>query len=130
MGDERSCPDCGERLNIDARRCVCGWGAKKAKDNGKTFDHVCTYKAGFDRCQYPVGLFKEGSTHGWCIFHRQELQAGQGAEIVRQSHVVPYLEAIKPIIEGNKQSGLAMSQGIKRKPEDTFQGKYPGEVAA
>ena len=121
MKDERNCPECGERLSFDARRCACGWGAKKARDSGKSFDHQCTYKAGHDRCQYPVGMFVEGSTHGWCIFHRQELQAGQGAEIVRQSHTVPYLEAIQPIIESNAAAGRAMSKGMKRLPGDKFQ---------
>lgn len=122
MADERNCPECGERLSFDARRCACGWGAKK-RDTGRHFDHQCTFKAGHDRCAYPVGLFRETATHGWCIFHRQELEAGQGAEIVRQSHIVPYHEAIKPIIE---QNARASRGDATRKPDDAF----PEGVAA
>lgn len=93
---DRKCPDCGERLSFDALRCACGWGKKG--DKGKYFDMVCTYKAG-ERCAYPVGLFAEGNTSGWCVFHRQAGSQVDGAEIVRQSRIVPYLDALKPIIE-------------------------------
>ncbi len=102
MGDyERLCPECGETLSREARQCVCGWGKRKAKESfGRQFDHRCTFRAGTDRCEYPVGLFRDGGTSGWCIFHRNA-PSSDGAEIVRQSKSVPYLEAIQAIQKRN-----------------------------
>ena len=101
----RKCPECGENLSFDAMRCACGWGEKKLKPGEKVFDHRCTFKAGSDRCKYPVGLFIDGATSGWCIFHRQpSVGQGEGSEIVRQSYSVPYLEAIKSIQRRNTES--------------------------
>lgn len=124
---ERSCPDCGERLSLDARQCACGWGKPKAgRHEGPRTDMRCTYKAGSDRCQYPVGMFPAGASSGWCIFHRQPLQAGQGAEITRQSHSIPYLEALQTIQEANKDNAnvralreqIAKRSTIRHEPED------------
>lgn len=98
---QRKCPDCGERLSFDAMRCACGWGKKSESKGAKYFDHVCTYKAGFDRCAYPVGLFVEGSTSGWCIFHRRNLMQREGAEVVAQSREVPYAQALEAITARN-----------------------------
>ena len=98
MSNPRQCPDCGERLSIDALRCACGWGAKKTP-GVKHFDMRCTYAAGSSRCCYPVGMFPEGKSSGWCIFHRQNLSSFDGAEIVRQSETVAYSDAIAAILE-------------------------------
>lgn len=95
---DRKCPDCGERLSFDALRCACGWGVRKGEKPGRFYDMRCTYQAG-ERCNYPVGLFLEGNTTGWCVFHRQSLRAGDGALIVAQSSRVPYAEAIRVLIE-------------------------------
>jgi hypothetical protein len=87
---------------MDALRCVCGWGAKKPDRGGKSYDMRCGYKAtSGDRCDYPVGMFPEGKTSGWCIFHRQQGHPGDGAEIVRQSKQIPYREAIQQILDRN-----------------------------
>lgn len=102
---DRKCPDCGEFLSPDALRCVCGWGNRKQDRGGKVFDHRCTFKGAGDRCDYPVGMFLEGMTSGWCIFHRQPGQPGDGAEIVRQSKQTPYVEAIQRIIDRNASAG-------------------------
>lgn len=109
---ERHCPECGETLSRDARRCVCGWGAKK-KSEGKSFDMRCTFSANGRRCEYPVGMFTEGNTSGWCVFHRQSLQPGEGAEIVRQSATIPYLRALEPILERNKAAGRAQAPKLR-----------------
>lgn len=113
---DRKCPDCGERLSFDAIRCACGWGKREGK-GAKYFDMVCTYKAGTDRCAYPVGMFAEGNTSGWCIFHRQHLSQLDGAEVVRQSRMVPYLDALKPIIErgANSPSVVATAWDIAKR---------------
>lgn len=103
MSSNRQCPDCGERLSFDAIRCACGWGAKK-QAGAKFYDYRCTFKSGAERCAYPVGMFTEGNTSGWCIFHRQPLQAGEGSEVVRQSATVPYARAIAGIIERTANS--------------------------
>jgi len=96
----RKCPDCGERIAYDALRCACGWGVRKGERAGRIYDHRCTFTAGGTRCEYPVGLFAEGRTSGWCVFHRQA-RPQDGVEIVMQSQRVPYLEAIRPMIEKN-----------------------------
>lgn len=108
MSEKRQCPECGEELNRDARRCACGWGRKKV-ETGKEYDHRCTFKSGFSRCAYPVGLFVEGSTSGWCIFHRNNFDPGRGFEITQQSQTVPYLEALKPIQAANDNSPAVKS---------------------
>jgi hypothetical protein len=95
---DRKCPDCGEFLSVDALRCICGWGSKKPREGQKSWDHQCTYKSMGDRCSYPVGMFAEGATSGWCVFHRQPGKPGDGAEIVRQSREVPYTEAVAVIM--------------------------------
>ena len=98
---ERLCPECGEKLNKDARQCACGWGKRKLTEKvGKVFDHRCTFRSYGDRCEYPIGLFMEGATSGWCIFHRGALPE-DGAKIIEQSRTIPYAEAIKPIQERN-----------------------------
>jgi hypothetical protein len=91
-------------------RCICGWGTKKPREGQRSFDHRCTYKAMGDRCEYPVGLFTEGSTSGWCIFHRQPGQPGSGAEIVRQSREIPYGDAVKKIMERNTRAQSVMEK--------------------
>ena len=101
---DRKCPDCGERLSFDALRCACGWGAKKPDKGSKFFDMRCTYKAGSDRCNYPVGMFAEGNTSGWCVFHRQNPSQGVGAEIVMQSQRVDYAKAIQSLMDKAKNA--------------------------
>lgn len=123
---ERKCPDCGERLSFDAQRCACGWGAKRGEKSQKFYDMRCTFRAGSERCNYPVGMFAEGNTSGWCIFHRQPLDAGQGAEIVRQSFSVSYADAIRPMLERAKSAPgvietaheIALRLGDKPWPSD------------
>lgn len=100
---DRKCPDCGERLSFDAIRCACGWGQKRG-EKGKYFDHRCTYRAGSERCGYPVGMFPEGNTSGWCVFHRQNLDQASGAEVVSQSSRVKYLDAIQPMLDAAKNA--------------------------
>lgn len=101
---DRKCPDCGERLSFDALRCACGWGVKRGDKSAKFHDMRCTYKAGENRCHYPVGMFAEGNTSGWCVFHRQQLSQRDGAAVVEQSERVPYLQAIKPLIDAAKNA--------------------------
>ena len=70
---DTKCPECSERLNIDARRCACGWeNPKYGKASATTMktDPRCTYSHGGMRCQHPVGYHDPGSESGWCIFHR------------------------------------------------------------
>lgn len=99
---DRKCPECGEKLSFDALRCACGWGVRKGEKAGKLYNHRCTYHAGQERCSYPVGMFPEGASSGWCIFHRQQPNQHVGAEVVRQSRTVPYLEALQPLLEHHK----------------------------
>lgn len=99
----RKCPDCGERLSFDALRCACGWGAKKPDKGARHFDMRCTFESR-DRCCYPVAMFTEGNTSGWCIFHRQNLTHFDAAEVVRQSAEVPYAQAIQALIERTKNA--------------------------
>jgi hypothetical protein len=49
-----------------------------------------------------VGMFAEGNTSGWCVFHRQSLDQRLGAEVVAQSGRIPYIEAIKPMLDAAK----------------------------
>lgn len=102
MAESRKCPECGERLSFDALRCACGWGLRKGKGD-RNFDHRCTFQVGGERCSYPVGMFPEGATSGWCIFHRS-LPANRGGEVVQQSKTVPYAEAIKSIAAQGQRS--------------------------
>lgn len=128
---DRKCPDCGEYLSPEALRCVCGWGSKRPKEGQKVFDYVCTFKSMGDRCAYPVGMFLEGATSGWCIFHRQPGDPGHGAEVVRQSKTVPYVEAIAQIIARNAgaPSVVATAWDIaKRHGNKPWQGNA-GELA-
>jgi len=90
MGDEyrgRSCPECGDRLSVDARRCVCGWGARKAGkgDEGPRYDMVCRWEYGDLRCRYPVGLFQQGEYRGLCILHRASDKGHAAAQIAQES---------------------------------------------
>lgn len=90
MGDEirgRSCPDCGERLAVDARRCACGWGARKAGkgEEGPRYDAVCRWQYGSLSCSYPVGMFQQGEYRGLCIFHRFQDKGPEAAKIAQES---------------------------------------------
>lgn len=90
MGDEfkqRTCPECGDRLSLDARRCVCGWGSKKAGkgEDGPRYDHSCRWQYGNLACHYPVGFFGHGETRGLCIFHRATDKGHQAADIAKES---------------------------------------------
>src|SRR4051812_15317620 len=116
MSESRNCPECGEKLSFEARRCACGWGARKGEKVGREFDHRCTYRAGGDRCQYPVGMFTEGATSGWCIFHRNNTNPAAGQEIVDQSARVPYLDAIKAIQARNADSAGVRATRAELKP--------------
>ena len=95
MGDEvqRSCPDCGERLSFDARQCECGWGKEGKKARAKAsrttpdmgWKHVCTWRSGSLFCTYPVGLFIDQNTRGFCMFHRAQEGGIEAATIARDS---------------------------------------------
>jgi hypothetical protein len=53
----RHCPDCGETLNIDARRCECGW--KSSQTQQQTYDprrHLCSDDYRGQRCSQPGTL--------------------------------------------------------------------------
>lgn len=107
MGDEprmrKLCPDCGERLDIDARRCVCGWGVKAASRDQRQTLNVCTWHSGSLRCTYPVGRFDTGMTSGFCIFHRAKPDGASAARIADESsgHTPEqYLERAKAHVYG------------------------------
>jgi hypothetical protein len=137
---ERPCPDCGERLLVDAIRCACGWGAKRTsargseRARGPVFDHRCTYKGAVARCAYPVGMFPSGATSGWCVFHRQPLQPGEGSEIVRQSASMPYAEALAKLFAGAKESPSvrATREAMKARQPDAVgdEGSFFDEAAS
>ena len=120
---DRKCPECGEKLSFDALRCACGWGVRKPEKGARLYDHRCTFTARGTRCSYPVGMFPEGATQGWCIFHRNALPSA-GAEIVEQSRTVPYAEAIKSILERNKGSPGVMNtaHGMALRENSVFSG--------
>lgn len=94
MAEERGCPECGERLSVDARQCACGWGSGglRGKNRGKgpatpvvDWTHVCTWRSGNLRCEWPVGRFDQGTTRGFCLFHRAQEGGVEAAEIARDS---------------------------------------------
>lgn len=100
---ERKCPECGERLSRDARACACGWGAKSKKDFGPKHDMVCQWVSSGLRCRYPVGMFPEGATKGFCIFHRATPSGPESAKIADESHTgtrEQYLERAKALVYG------------------------------
>lgn len=80
----RKCPECGERLSLDASRCACGWSQG---GNGKppSHDMQCAWTYGDLRCRYPVGLFADGAKSGFCIFHRANKQGAIAADLARDS---------------------------------------------
>jgi hypothetical protein len=124
---DRKCPDCSERLSFDAMRCACGWGARKDK-GAKYCDPRCTYEASKDRCSYPVGRYTEGNTTGWCIFHRQNVSHIDGAEIVRQSKEIPYLDAIQALIDRAKNApGVVNTAWDIAKRHGSKSWRTPGE---
>src|SRR5262245_33010762 len=85
MTDSRKCPDCGERLAIDARVCVCGWKPGRFRSSPEPHNMVCVWTSGMLHCTYPVGLFIEGARSGFCIFHRRIKSGPQAAAIARES---------------------------------------------
>lgn len=57
MATTKPCPECGERLNIAARACACGWTERK----GGKHQHNC----GVSDC----GTMQDGDD-GLCGYHR------------------------------------------------------------
>lgn len=110
MSEERSCPECGERLAFDARQCACGWGSKGARKGRGTatpsvdWQRTCTWSTASLRCCYPVGGFYDHATRGWCILHRA---TGDGIAAVRiaddsRGHTPEqYLERAKRLVYGD-----------------------------
>lgn len=102
-GFERSCPECGERLNRDAKVCACGWGRSKKGDSGPRHDMTCSWHYGQLRCRYPVGLFMQGEFRGLCAFHRARDRGHEAALIAEESQTATreqYLDASKRQIYG------------------------------
>ena len=132
MGDEfrgRSCPDCGERLAVDARRCVCGWGAKKAGkgEDGPRFDMVCRWRAGDLACHFPVGQFGHGEFRGLCIFHRAEDKGAGAVATARRSMVAgrqEYLEDVARLIYGEGDNPYV------EKLRASLKSRRPGNIGA
>lgn len=104
MGDEfggRSCPDCGERLSFDARRCVCGWGEKgrKKSEGGARFAPCCRWNLNGMSCRYPVGRAETD----YCIFHRRFISGVEAEEYMRDSQSFTpegYNEAVESFLYG------------------------------
>lgn len=87
------CPDCGERLSVDADRCgACGWtkpGARRARmDSGPRHNMTCTWHSGALFCRYPNAFFEEGRTSGFCVFHRRTPDGTAAARIAEESEFV------------------------------------------
>ena len=83
---ESKCPACGEILNIDARRCACGWTKEKKRDKHEIkWDHICQWQYGALHCRYPVGQFMQGEHKGLCIFHRATPSGTMAAQIAQES---------------------------------------------
>lgn len=123
MGDEfkfRDCPECGDRLSVEARRCVCGWGARKSGkgEEGPRYDHLCRWTYGAVSCKYPVGLFSQGEYRGLCIFHRSIPQGTQAAQIAQESQSATqaqYLAAANRMIyrSGDNPAVAALRKSLK-----------------
>ena len=108
-GFERSCPECGERLNRDAKVCACGWGRSKKGDSGPRHDMTCSWHYGQLRCRYPVGLFMQGEFRGLCAFHRARDRGHEAALIAEESQTATkeqYLDAAKKQIYGSVDNPL------------------------
>lgn len=109
MGDEniygsRPCPDCGERLAHDARRCACGWGASKRGKGEVASNPVCTWHSGMLVCRYPVGRFDLGARSGYCVFHRAKGTGIDAARIAQESEghtPEQYLERARRLVYGD-----------------------------
>lgn len=92
MGDERkvfaansrACPDCGDRISADAKRCACGWGKTSIRAEAR-HDPVCRWQYGQLSCRYPVGRFDQGEFRGLCIFHRASDRGAVAARIAEES---------------------------------------------
>lgn len=124
----RKCPECGERLSIDARLCACGWGAKKEKPGTLHFDHECQWVANGYRCKYPVGRFDMGATTGMCIFHRNCTDGADGARIVKESQDASpeqYLRAAKLFAYGTKDIHEEFRKTLKKQRGDFSELKVP-----
>lgn len=108
------CPECNEPVSPRATRCKCGWENPKfakpeTRPGQRALDPRCTYRHHADRCCYPVGLYSQGQSDGWCIFHRNmdvERTQEHGAEIVRDSlgHTrADYLERVEKLLNRKTQ---------------------------
>lgn len=100
---QRQCPECGERLSIEARRCVCGWGAKTGSKDNPSYDHSCRWQYGSLNCNYPVGMFEQGQYRGLCLMHRFQDKGVQAAEIAKESKTATredYLRVLAATIYG------------------------------
>ena len=87
MPSFRTCPECSERLDPDARRCACGWSGERKPGQGPAWNHVCRWRYGALTCENPVGQFAHGETSGLCIFHRATDRGPQAAEIAQDSRI-------------------------------------------
>ena len=85
---EKSCPKCGDVLNVDARKCACGWTQDKPRgDKGVAWNHVCRWQYGSLKCQNPVGLFLHGEASGLCVFHRANPKGPTAGQIAEESAI-------------------------------------------
>lgn len=82
----KPCPSCGEKLNPDARSCVCGWQPSGRSTSAvPPKDTQCTFQYAGTRCRHPVGFFDAGASSGWCIFHRSTEDHALRRDIVNDS---------------------------------------------
>lgn len=85
------CPSCDKTLRINAKSCSCGWesqpSAKKAESSllAHSLDHQCQWRAGSDRCRYPVKFFEPGQTKSFCRYHLKTTDPAMGEKIVARS---------------------------------------------
>lgn len=113
----RKCPECGERLSLEARQCACGWGAPKAKAGQLFYDHECQWVANGYRCKYPAARFDAGCTTGMCVFHRAGPSGVDGARIVQESQGATrdqYLEAAKRFVYGVRDPHEELRKQLKK----------------
>lgn len=129
----KTCPECAERLSLDARQCACGWrvGGKRGANSGPEWNHVCTWHFGSLSCRYPVGRFDQGMRSGLCVFHRTNDRGAIAAQIAEDSqHHTPeqYLAAARRFVYGNRPPTKAAAKaGDLRNLESALPVRQPGD---
>lgn len=69
MNLNNKCPDCGDLLKVNIKRCICGWGFKEEK-NKSVVDYQCSSITEGTPCKKVGVIFFKNTGNAWyCRMH-------------------------------------------------------------